>query len=57
MLNYEKINDEVLYTKDVITRIDASDIEILKSMAATNPRKRVRLCAHSGPDEIGRAHV
>ncbi|HJO57311.1 MAG TPA: WbuC family cupin fold metalloprotein [Nitrospinaceae bacterium] len=52
MLNYEKINDEVLYTKDVITRIDASDIEILKSMAATNPRKRVRLCAHSGPDDL-----
>jgi len=52
MLNYEKINDEVLYTKDVITRVDAKDVEALKSMAVANPRKRVRLCAHSNPDDL-----
>ena len=52
MLNYEKTNDEVLYTKDVITRIDARDVEVLKSMAMVNPRKRVRLCAHSNPDDL-----
>jgi hypothetical protein len=37
MLNYEKFNDEVLYTKDVITRVDAKDVEVLKSMAVANP--------------------
>jgi len=52
MLNYEKINDEVLYTKDTITRVDAKDVEILKSMAVANPRKRVRLCAHPNPDDL-----
>ena len=49
-----KFKDEVLYTKDAITRIDARDIEILKSMAAANPRKRVRLCAHPDPDDLVR---
>ena len=46
MLNYEKINDEVLYTKDAITRIDSKDIDILKAKATGNTRKRVRLCTH-----------
>jgi cupin fold WbuC family metalloprotein len=52
MLNYKKINDEVLYTEDAVTRIDAKDMEVLKSMAAANPRKRVRLCAHPNPDDL-----
>ena len=52
MLNYEKINDEILYTMDTITRVDARDVEVLKSMAAANPRKRVRLCAHPNPDDL-----
>ena len=38
MLNYEKLNDEVLYTKDAITRIDAEDVEMLQDLvlAAVN---------------------
>ena len=39
-------NDEVLYTDEPNTRVCPSDIEQLKARARTNPRGRIRLCAH-----------
>jgi len=52
MLNYEKFNDEVLYTKDAITKVDAADIKVMTTLALANPRKRVRLCAHPNPEDL-----
>ena len=40
-------NDEVLFAIDAIVKIDASDIATLKQKAKQNPRKRIRICAHS----------
>ena len=51
MLNFEKINDEVLYSTDPITRTDDDDIRQLVSMALDNPRRRIRLCAHPDTDD------
>ena len=45
-LNFTEINPEVLVTSDPITYISQKDIQWLKTKAADNPRKRIRLCAH-----------
>lgn len=50
-LEYTRIADEVLYTTQVVTRIDRSDIATLKAMAKANARRRVRLCAHPGTED------
>ncbi|MFT5317508.1 MAG: cupin fold WbuC family metalloprotein, partial [Chlamydiales bacterium] len=44
-------NEEVLYTCDPITSITSKDISILKEKAATNPGKRLRLCAHLSTED------
>ena len=44
--NYYSQNEEVLYTKDDITQISLSDINILIEMAKRTNRKRIRICAH-----------
>ena len=40
-------NEEVLFATDTIVQIDASDIAELKQKAKQNPRRRIRICAHS----------
>lgn len=45
-MNVSSFNEEVLYATDRVVRVDAGDIEELKSSAARNPRKRIRLCGH-----------
>lgn len=45
-MNFIEINEEVLYTQDRITCVNSKDIELLKSKAAANKRKRVRICSH-----------
>ena len=45
-MNYKEINKEVLYTTDAITTVNSRDMDMLKGMAAGNPRKRIRLCCH-----------
>lgn len=45
-MNYKEINKEVLYPTDMIVTVNSGDIKRLKSMAAGNPRKRIRLCCH-----------
>lgn len=42
----KKINDEVLFTDEQIVKVGFQDIELLKEKAGSNPRKRIRLCAH-----------
>ena len=41
-----KFNEEVLFARDSIVQIDASDIAELKQKAKQNPRKRIRICVH-----------
>lgn len=48
------INDEVLYTSLPVVTVSSRDIEELKSLAAKNARKRIRLCTH--PDSGSRLH-
>jgi cupin fold WbuC family metalloprotein len=49
-----KVNDEVLTATAAIVQIGRVDIEMLKRQALTNPRRRIRLCAH--PDTADRLH-
>lgn len=51
---FRRVNDEVFYTDDPLTRITANDIAFLKSEAAKTPRRRARVCAH--PDVEDRLH-
>ena len=39
---------EVRYATNTVVLIDAGDVLRLKDAAANNPRRRIRLCAHSG---------
>ena len=48
---YRSLSPEVLYPAAVMTTTDRSDIDLLKQLSSRNPRKRIRLCAHSSPDE------
>lgn len=41
-----KLNDEVYVTEHDLTKVTSRDIAALKAIAAANPRKRARLCAH-----------
>lgn len=49
---YEHLSDEVFISKEPVTTVSASDVEFLKDRALENPRKRVRLCAHSASDDL-----
>ncbi len=51
-MNYKVINEEVYYTTDSITKLEAKDIELLKLKASRNLRKRVRLCCHSDRENL-----
>jgi cupin fold WbuC family metalloprotein len=41
---------EVLYADDPIVTVDAGDIDAMKRAAESNPRRRIRLCAHRSVD-------
>lgn len=47
----KEFNPEVLYTDEPITKVHREDIEYLKKRSQQNPRKRIRLCAHSSVDD------
>lgn len=51
-MNYKIINEEVYYTTDNITKVDAKDIQKLKLQASQNLRKRVRFCCHGDKENI-----
>ena len=48
---YRSVNPEVLYSEDAIVMSDKSDIISFKQRSSQNPRKRVRLCTHSSPND------
>jgi cupin fold WbuC family metalloprotein len=43
---------EVAYAEDPVVRVGAADIDSLKALAQSNPRKRARLCAHPGTPDL-----
>ena len=47
-MNYTIVSDEVLYTNEPVTRVSHDDIQVLKTLALRNSRRRIRLCAHPG---------
>ena len=46
VLHFEEVNEEILYTKDPVTKVEKADIDFLKVRATKNRRRRIRLCAH-----------
>lgn len=44
-------NPEVLYSEAALTAVDQSDIEHFKQLSSLNSKKRIRLCAHTNPDD------
>lgn len=53
-MRYTVFNEEVLFSSDAITRLDQTDIALLKARALANRRHRIRLCAH--PNTADRLH-
>ena len=51
-MNYKVINEEIYYTTDSITKVEAKDIEYLKAQASRTVRKRVRLCCHNDKENL-----
>jgi cupin fold WbuC family metalloprotein len=49
-----KHSDEVLYARGSIVDVDRGDIDALISQAESNPRRRIRICAH--PDAADPLH-
>ena len=53
MFNLKKISDEVFYTEGDIVTVARADLDFLKMQTQRNPRKRARLCTHTGvPDRL-----
>lgn len=48
MIKVEPLNEEVLYAVDPIVRVRKQDIGELIQRAILNPRKRIRICSHTG---------
>ena len=48
---YRTLNPEVLYSDAAITVVDRSNVDLFKQQSSLNPRKRIRLCAHGGPED------
>ena len=46
MMRTRQFNDEVLFSDVPTAKFDSQDMDFLKAKAATNPRKRIRVCAH-----------
>ena len=45
-MKIKKINNEVLYSKERITRVNLRDITYLKKLASKNKTRKIRLCTH-----------
>jgi cupin fold WbuC family metalloprotein len=44
-------NPEVLISKDPLGLLNKADLIKLKKLASKNPRKRIRICTHSSPND------
>lgn len=51
MIKTRKFNEEVLFTRQALTKLNKEEIGLLKEKARHAKRQRIRLCAHKGPDE------
>jgi cupin fold WbuC family metalloprotein len=51
MISVHRESDEVLYPDHDIVLVREEDMEELKRLALQNIRQRIRLCAHSAPDD------
>ena len=51
MLKYSVQNEEVLFCRESITRIDRLDVQELIVLAKANSRERIRLCVHHSTNE------
>jgi len=51
-MSYRKHNPEVVYTTDTLPLIGSNDVAFLKEEAAKNPRERMRICVHTGPEDV-----
>lgn len=51
MLTYNVENEEVLFCREPITRIDRVDVQQLVALAKANSRGRIRLCSHYDTDD------
>jgi cupin fold WbuC family metalloprotein len=50
-MNLRKVNDEVFIAPDSIVKVGQEKLAFLKREAATNHRKRARICAHKTNDD------
>jgi cupin fold WbuC family metalloprotein len=50
-MRLRKVSDEVFVASEQIVRLGSEEIDFLKKQAVANPRKRARICAHSGNDD------
>jgi cupin fold WbuC family metalloprotein len=51
-MNLHKVNDEVFIALDSIVKIGKRELAFLEKQAATNQRKRARICAHKTNDDV-----
>jgi hypothetical protein len=49
--NLNKENNEVLYSNEIITRVDGKGISYIKKLSTENDRKKIRLCTHNNKNE------
>lgn len=50
-MRIRRVNDEVLYSEDLLVTLQRGDIDDLKRRAESNARKRIRVCAHRGTED------
>ncbi|TAN54768.1 MAG: cupin fold metalloprotein, WbuC family [Rhodospirillales bacterium] len=51
-MKFRKVNDEVYYTTESVTKVGWDVVAWLKEKASGNPRQRVRLCTHPDSDDL-----
>ena len=51
-MQIKRITDEVFYAEGGIIALAARDLDFLKSQTRRNPRKRARLCTHTGVGDL-----
>ena len=52
MVAWTEVSDGVLYTTEPLSVVGAADLAVFKDMAALTRRRRLRLCTHTGPDDV-----
>jgi cupin fold WbuC family metalloprotein len=51
-MQIKRISDEVFYAEGEIVTLAAPDLDFLKSQTRSNPRRRARLCTHTGVGDL-----